>query len=353
MKGLKAYTDDITGIIAVTDSGRSTGKIRIAVGVPAPGDIRNALVTLSEGDDLLKQLFQHRFQTEKAPDLDGMAFGNLFLAALTQMTGSFERAVQEASRILNLRGRVLPVTLYNTHLCAELEDGSIREGEVHVRGLHKPPIKRVFLKDHPIPTSQDCIDAIERADLVTIGPGSLFTTVIACLLAEGLSEAIHRSHALRVYICNTTTQPGQTDGFTVAMHVEQVLRYLGPGALDVVLINTGLPDEHVTQRYARDGVYPLQITDSDLQQIRHMGVTPVLANLIEKGTPDRVLWNKQDSILHDPETVARTLVAMVEHRRTTLPRVPGGGKERGQVAETWVRMREDIDGDPGTVEDQH
>ena len=158
MRGLKEYTPDITGIIAVTDSGRSTGKVRVAVGVPAPGDIRNALVTLSDGDSVLKDLFQHRFATDKSPDLDGMAFGNLFIAALAQMTGSFERAVQECERLLELRGRILPVTLYDTHLCAELEDGRVVREEVNVRALNKPAIKRVFLSDDPIETSTDCVD---------------------------------------------------------------------------------------------------------------------------------------------------------------------------------------------------
>src|SRR3982751_753183 len=147
MAGLRRYTEDITGLIAVTDSGRSTGKVRIALDVPAPGDIRSALTVLAEGDPTLVKLFSHRFETEKSEDLSGMAFGNLFLAALTQQEGSFLRAVQEASRLLGIRGRVLPVTLYNTHLCAELVDGTIVEQEVNVRGIGKPAIKRIFLKD--------------------------------------------------------------------------------------------------------------------------------------------------------------------------------------------------------------
>lgn len=311
MQGLKRYTQDITGIIAVTDSGRSTGKIRIAVGVPAPGDIRNALVTLSEGDPVLRDLFQHRFATGKAPDLDGMAFGNLFLAALTQMTGSFERAVQEASRFLQLSGRVLPVTLYDTHICAELEDGTTREEEVNVRQLDKPAIKRLYLKDHDIRTSQDCIDAILAADLVTIGPGSLFTTVIACLLVEGIADAIRSSHALRVYACNTTTQPGQTDGYGVAGHVEQVLKYLGPGGLDVALLNTARPRQEALDRLAKDRVYLMPAAADEVARISGMGVRPVLGAYIERGEDERVLWNKQDSIRHEPALVADELVRLL------------------------------------------
>ena len=151
MAGLRAYTSDITGLIAVTDSGRSTGKVRIALDVPAPGDIRNALTVLAEGDPVLTRLFNHRFETDKSEDLNGMAFGNLFLAALTQQEGSFLVAVEEASRLLKLRGRVLPVTLYNTHLCAELTDGTVVETEVSVRATGKAPIERVFLRTRTSP----------------------------------------------------------------------------------------------------------------------------------------------------------------------------------------------------------
>src|SRR5881394_3996821 len=143
MAGLRAHTDDITGLIAVTDSGRSTGKVRIALDVPAPGDIRSALTVLAEGDPVLRRLFAHRFETEASEELNGMAFGNLFLAALTQQEGSFLRAVEEASRLLGLRGRVLPVTLYDTHLSARLRDGTTVEGEVNVRATGKAPIETI------------------------------------------------------------------------------------------------------------------------------------------------------------------------------------------------------------------
>jgi uncharacterized cofD-like protein len=228
------------------------------------------------------------------------------------MTGSFETAVYEAGRLLQLRGRVLPVTLYNTHICAELEDGSVRSEEVAVRGLNKPPIKRLFLKHDNIRTPQQCIDAILEADLVTIGPGSLFTTVIACLLVGGIAEAIRDSHALRVYICNTTTQPGQTDGYTVSGHVQQVLNYLGQGNLDAVMLNTAQPPATAVARLAGDGVHLMPVTDSENERIRSLGVTPVLGHYIEAEDSQRALWNKQDSIRHDPERIARALCNLLE-----------------------------------------
>src|SRR5919197_6327630 len=216
MAGLRAYTDDITGLIAVTDSGRSTGKVRIALDVPAPGDVRNALTVLAEGDDVLTRLMSHRFDTDKSEDLNGMAFGNLFLAALTQQQGSFLRAVEEASRLLKLRGRVLPVTLYNTHLCAELADGAVVEGEVNVRGQGKAPIRRLYLSDADVEPVAGAVEAIEDADLVVLGPGSLYTTICACLLVKAISRAIARSDALAVYVANTTRSPGQTDTLTLS-----------------------------------------------------------------------------------------------------------------------------------------
>ncbi|MBI5956246.1 MAG: YvcK family protein [Chloroflexi bacterium] len=312
MAGLKAYTKQITGIIAVTDSGRSTGKIRIAMNVPAPGDIRNALVTRSDGDPVFKQLFQHRFSSEKLHELDGMAFGNLFLAALTQMTGSFELAVKEATRLLQLTGRVLPVTLYSTHLCAELADGTVVQEEFNVRALNKPPIKRVFLQHPDIEAYRDCMDALQEADLITIGPGSLYTTVIACLLVKGVAKAIVESRAVRVYVCNTTTQPGQTDGLSLSQHVSEVLNYLGSGAIDYALINSSSPPEDLRRKYAEDGVYLLEPHPEEVQRIQDMGITPVLADFVDATAGKRSLWEKQDSVRHVPERVAAELVKLIQ-----------------------------------------
>lgn len=313
MRGLKGYTRHITGIIAVTDSGRSTGKIRVAVGVPAPGDIRNALVTLSDGDGLLKELFQHRFVTEKSADLNGMAFGNLLIAALAQMTGSFERAVKECERLLQVSGRILPVTLYNTHLCAELVDGTVVEEEVNVRALGKPPIKTVFLKDDPIETSGECVAALMQADLITIGPGSLYTTVIACLLVQGIARAIRESPATCVYVANTTTQPGQTDGLSLSDHVSEVMRYLGGDGLDFVLVNQSQVPEDLLARYRQDGVSPLEVNQPEVERIEALGPRVVVGDLVERAEK-RELWQKQDSLRHSPERVAQTLVALIEGR---------------------------------------
>lgn len=311
MRGLKRHTDDITGLIAVTDTGRSTGKVRIALDVPAPGDIRSALVTLAEGDPALRRLFQHRFRTDKSEELDGMAFGNLFLAALTQLEGSFLGAVDAASRLLGVRGRILPVTLYNTHLCAVLADGTVVEQEVNVRAPGKAAIQRLFLKDAHVDPCEGTVEAIERADLITLGPGSLFTTVCACLLVPEIARAIARSDALVVYVANTTRQPGQTDGLGLADHVARILEHLGGSGLDVVLLNDDPPPADLREHYAAQGLDYLEATETELAAIRALGVEPVLAPLIDKWSGPRQLWEKLDTIRHDPERVGDALVALL------------------------------------------
>ncbi len=319
MQGLRARDCDITALIAVTDSGRSTGKIRIALDVPAPGDIRNALTVLAEGDPALVRLMNHRFATVRSEALDGMAFGNLLLAALTQQEGSFLRAVEEAGRLLKLRGRVLPVTLYNTHLCAELADGTKVEGEVKVRGMGKLPIRRLFLSDEGVEPVHGAVEAIEAADLVVVGPGSLYTTLCACLLVRGLASAIARSSALVVYVANTTRHPGQTDTLGLADHVAEVVHYLGGDGLDVALINDDPPAEQLREHYASQGLVYLEPTDAELGRIRALGVEPVLAPVIDKWSPPRELWQKLDTIRHHPDRVADALLRLYAERRMTVP----------------------------------
>ena len=316
MRGLKTHTEHITALIGVTDSGRSTGKVRIALDVPAPGDIRSALVVLAEGDPVLRRLFQHRFRTDKSEDLDGMAFGNLFLAALTQLEGSFLGAVQQASRLLGVRGKVLPVTLYNTHLCATLADGTVVEQEVNVRAPGKAPIARIYLEDGHVAACEGSGEAIAEADLITLGPGSLYTTVCACLLVPEIAEAIAASDALVVYVANTTRQPGQTDGMGLADHVETVLRYLGGGGVDVALVNDDPPPDELLRHYAAQGLDLLDPTPAELDRIRSLGVTAVSAPLIDKWSGPRELWNKLDTIRHHPDRVADALVKLAAaHRR--------------------------------------
>lgn len=318
MAGLRAHTDDITGIIAVTDSGRSTGKVRIALDVPAPGDIRNAIAVLAEGDPVLRKLFSHRFETDKSIELNGMAFGNLFLAALAQQEGSFLRAVEEAARLLQIRGKVLPVTLYNTHLCAKLADGSVVEEEVNVRGEGKARIERIFLRDADVKAAEGTCEAIERADLITLGPGSLYTTVCACLLVPEIARAISEARGLVVYVANTTTQPGQTDDVSLSGHVAAVLDYLGGNGLDVALLNDDPPPPHLRDHHAEQGMRYLDPTAGEIARIEALGVRVVTAPVIDKWSGPRELWNKQDTIRHDATRLASALIALLAEQRPRL-----------------------------------
>jgi uncharacterized cofD-like protein len=318
MAGMRAHTDDITGIIAVTDSGRSTGKVRIALDLPAPGDIRNALAVLAEGDPVLRRLFSHRFETDKSDELNGMAFGNLFLAALAQQEGSFLRGVEEAARLLGIRGKVLPVTLYNTHLCAKLADGTVVEEEENVRAVGKARIERIFLRDTDVRAAAGTTEAIAAADLITLGPGSLYTTVCACLLVPEIARAIAEARGLVVYIANSTAQPGQTDDVTLSGHVATVLDYLGGAGLDVVLLNDDPPPAHLRDHHAEQGMRYLEPTADEIARIDGLGVRTATAPIIDKWSGPRELWNKQDTIRHDSTRLADALLTLVDAQRPRL-----------------------------------
>ena len=312
MRGMKRHTDNLTGIIAVTDTGRSTGIVREFAQIPAPGDIRNALATLADdGDSLLARVMQHRIAAPGDPKLDGMAFGNLFIAALTQMSDSFIQAIQQISDFLNVQANIYPVTEENTHICAELMDGAIVEQEFNVRQLDKAAIKRIFVQNPEATVYPPCVDALRQADLITIGPGSLFTTTIACLAFKGISQAIRDSKAVKVYVCNTTTQPGQTDDYSLADHVQQVVSYLGIGILDYVILNASPPTAELLELYAREKINVLLPTDDELHKIKTMSVQPVLADVADTQSDKRELWQKQDTIRHNPELTALTLLELM------------------------------------------
>ena len=316
MQGLKSHTEALSGIIAVTDTGRSTGMVREFAQIPAPGDIRNALATLAPDDDsLLTRVMQHRIAAPGEPQLDGMAFGNLFIAALTQMSGSFVRAIEQISEFLDVRASIYPVTEENTHICAELVDGTIVEQEFNVRRLDKAAIKRIFVQNPEAVAFQPAVDALLDADLISIGPGSLFTTVIACLAFKDVSQAIRDSRAVKVYICNTTTQPGQTDGYTLSDHVRQVVSYLGIGVLDYVVLNSSQPSEELMALYAREKIDVLLPTSHEIHNILTMNVRPVLADVADTTSGKRALWQKQDTIRHKPELIANTLMELLSESR--------------------------------------
>lgn len=300
LQGLKAYSNNLTAIVAVTDSGRSSGRLRTELGMLPPGDTRNCLVALSETgkrERELYELFQYRFNQGS---LEGMSLGNLIIAALTDMTGGFDQAIKRLSDLLNIRGKVLPSTVTDTHICAELMDGTIVSEEFNVRTPGKPPIKRVFLRDESPAVLPEVIQEIRTADIIIIGPGSLYTSVIPNVLVPEIRRAIGESKGRTYYVCNIVTQPGQTDRFNAADHVRALTEYLDPEDLDFIVVNTTQPPAAILKRYEDEGASIVQVTD-DLYSI---GPKVVAADVAEETDTSRVLWQKQNLIRHDPDKLA-------------------------------------------------
>jgi uncharacterized cofD-like protein len=236
LRGLKAYTNNLTAIITVADDGGSSGRLRRDLGVPPPGDFRNNIAALARDEDLITQLFQYRFGEG---GLGGHSFGNLFITAMSAISGSFDQALADTSRVLAIRGRVLPSTLNDVTLVGELRaNGATRRavGESTITRT-EGAIERVFLQPEAVPAYPEAVRAILAAEMIVVGPGSLYTSILPNLLVGGIAEALQRARGLKVYVCNVATQPGETDGFDVADHVRALERHVGPGLFDIVLAN--------------------------------------------------------------------------------------------------------------------
>jgi len=260
LRGLKEHTDKLTAVVTVADDGGSSGRFRKEFGMLPPGDIRNCLAALSDAGPVLEKLFQHRFEEG---DLKGHPFGNIFLAAMTQVTGDFEQAVREANRVLNVRGRVLPATATKISLIAEHEDGSKTTGESLVGKVNKP-VKRLSIKPEDAPAGTDVVDAIMQADLVLMGPGSVYTSVLPNLLIRGIQDALLKTPAVVGYICNIMTQPGETQDFKASRHVEVLIEHTSPALIDFVVVNTGKVPETLAQAYAAEHSVPVA---ADLERL--------------------------------------------------------------------------------------
>lgn len=245
LRGLKQFPMDITAIVSVCDDGKSTGILREEFNVPAVGDIRRVLVSLSETEPLVEELFNYRFNTTS--DLNGHTVGNLLLTAMREITGNLSDGIESLSRVLNLKGKVVPLTEDNVVLMGEMEDGNIVEGEHNIT-IDKRKIKRVYYKEEPKAT-KEALKAIKEADLIIFSMGSLFTSIIPNLICNEIIEAIDKSKAKLMYICNIMTQPGETEDFTVTDHVRMLNAYLGKRKIDVVLANNGIIDSKLVKKY--------------------------------------------------------------------------------------------------------
>ena len=245
LRGLKEFPLDITAIVSVGDDGRSTGVLREEFSIPAVGDIRRVLAALSETEPLVMELFNYRFHTTS--DLDGHTVGNLLLTASSEITGNLSDGIEALSKVFNLKGKVVPLTEDNVVLMGEMGDGNIVEGEHHITE-YGDVIKRVYYKEEPTP-SKEAVKAIEEADLIVLCMGSLFTSVIPNLICNGIINAIDRSSAKIMYVCNMVTQPGETEDFKVSDHVKLLNQYLGVHKVDVVIANNGQIDAEMAKRY--------------------------------------------------------------------------------------------------------
>ena len=299
LAGLKRYPVDLTAIVAMSDSGGSSGRLRDELTQLPYGDVRQCLMALADEDErdgIISSLFAHRFLQEG--NLEGHNFGNLVLAALTEITGEPERAIETAAKLLNIRGRVLPVTLTLTHLHAVLTDGGVLERESTIDTYGGSPgigVDHVYLEP-PASSHPPVVEALEHADLIVLSPGDLFTSLIPNLLVSGVSEAILRSSADVILICNLMTKPGETDGYSASSFVREVDRYLGrPGRIDALLVNDQAMDERLVERYAREGANPVHFDRDEC--------VPLVATIIE-----RPLLDGGPFLHHDPEKLGAELM---------------------------------------------
>jgi len=245
VRGLKQFPIDLTAIVSVCDDGRSTGVLREEFNIPAVGDIRRVLAAMSETEPLVVDLFNYRFQTTS--DLDGHTVGNLLLTASSEITGNLSDGIEALSKVFNLKGKVVPLTEDNVVLMGEMQDGTVIEGEHNITE-YKSKIKRVYYKEEPV-ASKEAVNAIEKADLIILSMGSLFTSIIPNLICDDILRAMAKSQGKIMYVCNMVTQPGETDDFTVSDHVKLLNQYLGERKVDVVIANNGKIDEDMAKRY--------------------------------------------------------------------------------------------------------
>jgi uncharacterized cofD-like protein len=301
LRGLKVYTSNITAIVTVTDDGGSSGRLQRELKMLPPGDIRNCLVALADAEPLMQQLFQYRFDVDgDNSGLKGHSFGNLLIAAMLNITGDFEEAVRQTSRVLAIRGRVLPATLRHVHLMAELDDGTIVEGETTVSKAGKR-IKRVMLSDPNAEPLDEALEAIRTADAIVIGPGSVYTSIVPNFLVKGVAEAVGESRAIKIYVCNVMTQPGETTDFSASNHVTAVLEQAGVPVFDYVMVNSEEPNPALLERYAGVGS---RWVEPDVDKIRMLGLRPITGNFI----------NQSSVVRHDSDRLAEAVGGLLNRR---------------------------------------
>ncbi|WP_243388223.1 gluconeogenesis factor YvcK family protein [Bacillus kexueae] len=293
LRGLKKYPFDLTAIVTVADDGGSSGRLRDELNIPPPGDVRNVLAALSDVEPLVEDLFQHRFQ--KGNNLTGHSLGNLILAAMTNITGDFMHAIREMSKVLNVRGRVLPAANRSVVLNAEMEDGTVVTGESKIPYSGKK-IKRVFLTPDNVEPLPESIEAIRTADMIILGPGSLYTSILPNLLVPKIGHEISQAKGKKVYICNVMTQAGETLNFSASDHVKALYQHLKCSFIDTIIVNKMEVPNEIKERYAEEKAEPVYV---DLEHLQQLGLQVIQDDIISfENQVIRHNTNKVASILH-------------------------------------------------------
>jgi uncharacterized cofD-like protein len=291
-----AWLETLSAIVTVSDDGGSSGRLREELQMLPPGDIRNCMIALSEDSTLLSRLFRYRFRG--SGELGGHSFGNLFLAALTEVTGDFVEAVRLSSEVLASKGHIYPATINDVRLVAELEDGTRVRGETQITAS-RSAIRRLHLEPEQCLPLPEALSAIRAADVITIGPGSLYTSILPNLLVARVAKAIGEARAVKIYICNLMTQPGETDGYTARQHLETVKQYAPEISFDYVIANNRPITEEQAARYGADGAYQIGMQDHLLEKAFGGETEIVRADLLDEG----------EKVRHNSEKLARVVVA--------------------------------------------
>lgn len=296
LRGLKSLPIHLTALVTVADDGGSTGRLRSEMAIPAPGDIRNVIAALSDAEPMLVELFQHRFV--KGNGLSGHSMGNLLLAAMTSVTGDFYTGIKEISRVLNVKGKIYPISNESMSLHAEMEDGTIVSGESSIP-LSNKRIKRVFLSPQPIEPLPNAVRAIKSADLIVVSPGSLYTSIMPNLIIPNIDAAIKESKAKVMYVCNVMTQAGETTGYTASDHVKAIIDHIGEGCVDGIVVHNEPIKQALRAVYAEENAEPVIY---DTERLLDMGLEIIEGDIIN---------HSQSTIRHDTNKIAKLLYSII------------------------------------------
>jgi uncharacterized cofD-like protein len=300
LRGLKGYSGNITAVVAVADDGGSSGKLRQQLGIVPPGDIRNCIAALADAEPLMTQLMQYRFPAGSG--LDNHAFGNLFIAAMTAVTGDFEEAVRESNRVLAVRGQVLPATSVPLNLSARLTSGRVMYGQSGIAAADEP-IDRVFIEPTDVRATGEALERILEAEMIVIGPGSLFSSVLPNLLIADVQDALRAAAGTKVYVCNVATQPGETPDMTASAHLRALFAHVGDDLIDYVIVNRSTDARHPEGWLAR----PVEV---DVRRLEELPVVIVEEDVVDPANAHR----------HDPAKLATALMRLQQEDRVTRPR---------------------------------